>query len=360
MTKLLHDLTEPLLQSILWDEKEIQIVVTGAGKVVHHSPSAEATFQWSLLPESTLFELLGEAGSEWKECLLGLGSGELEGFQRMNFSWPGGEKVRHFEGTLHRLEEEDLYFFRIREIAERFGLGDDSTIRQQARDLVESLNHELRTPLTRMVGLAAMIADAAPEVGELSRKIKENGLRLAATLESIQKAARLEDQEEGSNLVARVVELLESHGKRMGMKIIDSQTGPKTPCSEIDARAQVLVVEDDPGIQTILKHVLRKTFSVTVVGDGETALKVAADQEFDLVLMDIGLPRMDGVEALRHLREMPAYENVPIVAISGYTSAAERERFCARGFDEFIAKPFEPEGLVGRLEALLEGVNQPQ
>jgi len=98
---------------------------------------------------------------------------------------------------------------------------------------------------------------------------------------------------------------------------------------------------------------------VTAVSDGEMALRHAQETAYDIVLLDINLGGgPSGADVLRRLRAQPAYENVPIAAVTAYALPGDRERLLKMGFDAYLDKPFAPEDLDELMEQLL-AVAQP-
>lgn len=113
----------------------------------------------------------------------------------------------------------------------------------------------------------------------------------------------------------------------------------------------ILIVDDDPVLQVLLPAVLEKAGYLTqIVEDGAAALGIAAN--FDLVLIDLHMPVMDGVETTRRIRADAAASHVAIVAMSADSSTAELERCLAAGIDEFLTKPFDLEVLLSSVERL--------
>jgi len=106
--------------------------------------------------------------------------------------------------------------------------------------------------------------------------------------------------------------------------------------------AQVLVVEDNEKNMKLFRDVLQaagyKTIEATTAGQ---ALDLAATNRPDLVLMDIQLPDMDGLEALRRLRADERTADTPVVALTALAMEGDRERFLAAGFDGYISKPVD-------------------
>src|SRR5436190_19433583 len=115
--------------------------------------------------------------------------------------------------------------------------------------------------------------------------------------------------------------------------------------------ARVLVVEDDVDIAGVLRRSLDKDgYDVRVAGDGEAALEQAAVFEPDAVVLDLGLPKLDGVEVCRRLR---ADGDVPILVLTARHALESRVEGLDSGADDYLVKPFERDELLARLRALL-------
>ncbi len=115
--------------------------------------------------------------------------------------------------------------------------------------------------------------------------------------------------------------------------------------SETTSR-RILVIEDDPEIQYLLSVVLDgDDREIVAVGDGATAQRALASGPFDLVLLDLILPDLDGRTLLTRLREDPATATVPVVVISARSDADIREDCYGLGADAYVEKPFDPESL---------------
>jgi two-component system, cell cycle response regulator DivK len=117
---------------------------------------------------------------------------------------------------------------------------------------------------------------------------------------------------------------------------------------------RVLVVEDnDRNLKLVRDVLVHAGFDVVEARSGEQGVMLARETPPDLVLMDLGLPGMDGTEALRLLRESPATAGIPVVAVTAYAMPADRERSRAAGFDGYLTKPLDvlalPEQVRGYL-----------
>lgn len=113
----------------------------------------------------------------------------------------------------------------------------------------------------------------------------------------------------------------------------------------------VLVVEDNDDTSFMLRTVLtRKGYRVVEAWDGKQAVGVAEDEELDLILLDLQLPRLNGIGVIHRLRHNAKLENVPIVIITGQDPEKYRNSAIAEGCDDFLLKPID----FDRLDALLD------
>src|SRR5690348_16434904 len=111
----------------------------------------------------------------------------------------------------------------------------------------------------------------------------------------------------------------------------------------MDRPLHVLVVDDDPDMRGTLRILLRLWGHLAAeAADGNTALGMAATFRPDAVLLDIGLPGLDGYEVGRRLRQVPGLGNVFLVAITGYGRPEDVAACGAAGFDHHLLKPFDP------------------
>jgi len=113
----------------------------------------------------------------------------------------------------------------------------------------------------------------------------------------------------------------------------------------------ILIVEDEPSIAEVVSLYLRRAgYQVTVVGDGEAALAVLAKQVPDLVVLDLMLPKVDGLEITRWLR---ARGDTPIIMLTARRDEPDRIAGLEMGADDYVVKPFSPQELVSRVRAVL-------
>jgi len=119
---------------------------------------------------------------------------------------------------------------------------------------------------------------------------------------------------------------------------------------------RVLVAEDNAVNQMVVRRMLERLgHSVRVVEDGLQAVAVVAEEDFDLVLMDVQMPELDGIEATRRIRSSGgAWAGVPIIALTAHAMAGDRERTLAAGLDGYLTKPLSPMALQEALAQLEE------
>jgi two-component system cell cycle response regulator DivK len=120
--------------------------------------------------------------------------------------------------------------------------------------------------------------------------------------------------------------------------------------------ARILVVEDNPLNLKLVRDVLQIAgYDVVEARSGEEGLSAAREAPPDLVLMDLQLPGIDGTETMRRLRDGLLAKDVPVVAVTAFAMAEDRERVALAGFDGHIAKPISVRALPGLIEEYLAG-----
>ena len=117
----------------------------------------------------------------------------------------------------------------------------------------------------------------------------------------------------------------------------------------------ILVIEDNEMNRDMLCRRLKKRgYSVRSAVNGKEGMAITETMQPDLVLLDIGLPVMDGWEAIRLLKASAATCQIPVIALTAHAMMGDRERVIAAGFDEYDTKPVEFERLVGKIQSLLK------
>lgn len=124
--------------------------------------------------------------------------------------------------------------------------------------------------------------------------------------------------------------------------------------------SRILVVEDNDLNLRLVRDVLQHAGYVVVEArTGEQGVALAQDDPPDLILMDLGLPGIDGTEALRELRSSPITASVPVVAVTAFAMAEDRQRTLSAGFDGYLTKPLGVRALPEQVRSYLEGREPP-
>jgi CheY-like chemotaxis protein len=121
------------------------------------------------------------------------------------------------------------------------------------------------------------------------------------------------------------------------------------------AGARVLLAEDEPVNRELTAELLREVgLEVELAEDGAIAVERVRERRYDLVLMDMQMPRLDGPDATRALRQLPQARGLPVVALTANAFAQDRARCLEAGMDDFIAKPVDPDQLFATVALWLK------
>src|SRR5215218_2278810 len=121
-----------------------------------------------------------------------------------------------------------------------------------------------------------------------------------------------------------------------------------------DISHRIVVVDDEPGVALLLRRVLEaEGHRVTVARDGREGLALVAAQPPDLVVLDLDMPHIGGLEVCRRLKQAPATRLLPVLILTGRSAAEARLRAWEAGADDFLTKPFETLDVVARCRSLL-------
>jgi CheY-like chemotaxis protein len=119
---------------------------------------------------------------------------------------------------------------------------------------------------------------------------------------------------------------------------------------------KILYVEDnDDNIYMLEKRLKRAGFTVLIARDGAQGVAMAAAELPDLILMDLGLPVLDGWEATRRIKAAPQTKHIPVIALTANAMTGDREKAIAAGCDDSDTKPVDLPRLLGKIHALVPG-----
>lgn len=114
---------------------------------------------------------------------------------------------------------------------------------------------------------------------------------------------------------------------------------------------KVLVVEDDTlNMELVVEIIKAAGFEVSKAWNGKEAVGMAEKQVYDLIIMDIQLPDMDGVETANIIKSKPGHRDVPVIALTAFAMKGDRERFLGAGFSDYVPKPVDVDAFMKALE----------
>ena len=119
-------------------------------------------------------------------------------------------------------------------------------------------------------------------------------------------------------------------------------------------KEKILIVEDNLLNMRLLEMTLRaKNYTLLKATDGEEALDIAMREQPDLIIMDIQLPKLSGLEVTRKLRETPVFSRTPIIAVTAYAMKGDKERVIESGCDAYLSKPINTRQLPEMIAEML-------
>lgn len=133
----------------------------------------------------------------------------------------------------------------------------------------------------------------------------------------------------------------------------DAPVFPNASPSENEGKTKALVVDDVADVTEMLSVFLTLAgYEVVTAHSASVALAAARETRFDVVISDIGMPQMNGYQLAEALREIPGYEAVPMVAVTGFSMYDDHERSLRSGFNAHLTKPIDPDVLFQLIERL--------
>ena len=124
-------------------------------------------------------------------------------------------------------------------------------------------------------------------------------------------------------------------------------------------KEKILIVEDNPQNMRLIEMVLRaKGYTLLKATDGEEALDMALRELPALIIMDIQLPKLSGLEVTRKLKKTPAFSHIPIIALTAYAMKEDKERFIGGGCNAYLPKPINTRELPGVIAEMLHNTKR--
>lgn len=131
---------------------------------------------------------------------------------------------------------------------------------------------------------------------------------------------------------------------------VKNTENPKALLATQHAGKRILLVEDEPTNQRLFEAIINGTGLDTVIaGDGVEALSRVKQESFDLILMDVQMPKMDGLETTQEIRKLPDLQSIPVIAMTGNAFAEDQERCLQAGMNDFLSKPVKPVDLYSKI-----------
>lgn len=120
--------------------------------------------------------------------------------------------------------------------------------------------------------------------------------------------------------------------------------------------AKIIIIDDEREFVEMLGLRLRRSggYEVIPAFDGEEGLKAAQEQKPDLIMLDVMMPKMDGYEMLKRLKENEATKKIPVIVLTASTASSTTDKFIALGVNDFVIKPFEAPALMAKIKKVLE------
>jgi adenylate cyclase len=218
------------------------------------------------------------------------------------------------------------------------------------------LRHDLRTPLNAIKGYSELIIEEAREDGR-EDLLSDAGKLLAAAEQLLGQIDKLVGLTDAEGLASpEITPIIGSPSRSLIDQIMHSiQPITPKPRRELSLSSRILVVDDMEANRELLSRRLgRDGHAVSVASDGLSALELVSKTEFDLVLLDLMMPDINGFDVLRRLKDDPAARHIPVIMISALDEIDSIVRCIEAGAEDYISKPFDPVLLGARIDASLE------
>ncbi len=192
----------------------------------------------------------------------------------------------------------------------------------------------------------------------ISRRYEGTGLGLTLVKKMVElmngRIEVLSEEQKGSTFSIIVPGLLLYDKKEIEEEVIDVMIENALRKSR-EHDLEILLVEDSHINAEVAMNFLKDFSKIDYAEDGLTAVKLASEKHYSLILMDINLgPGMDGVNVCTKIKQIKGYENVPIVALTGYALSGDKDNFLSLGFDFYLAKPFTKQQLIGEVSQIIK------
>ncbi|WP_152047204.1 adenylate/guanylate cyclase domain-containing protein [Aureimonas psammosilenae] len=214
---------------------------------------------------------------------------------------------------------------------------------------IRKLRHDLRTPITSILGYGELVAEEAADDGQaaLAGRLEEviaSAQRLLQTLDRL-----------SAFLPSNTTSLPEAHPACEAGDVVGIIPAPSRNAAPNAIHGRILVVDDNPAMRDLIERRLtREGHEVTVCGSGEEALARASEGGVDLIMLDLLMPGIDGLEVLRRLKAEAGATPMPVIVMSALNEAEAAVRCIEAGADDYLSKPLDETLLRARIGSSLE------
>jgi serine/threonine protein kinase/CheY-like chemotaxis protein len=214
---------------------------------------------------------------------------------------------------------------------------------------------ELRSPLDEVLtSTDRLIIEAEREARQSQvsdlRNIRAAGRKLRAFIEDITSFTRVENKKQATTLMASAVSTTLSDALTEG-----NSTGENIlPAWETEFGSLLVVDDNEMNRDVLSRYLVRHGHRVATAGSGREALRILGERYFDLVLLDIMMPEMDGYEVLDHLKSNKSLRNIPVIFISAVDDTSSKIKAFKSGGVDYVTKPFQADEVVARVENQLK------
>ena len=125
---------------------------------------------------------------------------------------------------------------------------------------------------------------------------------------------------------------------------------------QVDTKKKVLIVDDEPNVRRLLRSILSNTFDVVEAEDGRQAIEIAVTQQPDVILMDMMMPRMDGLTACYAIKNNPATKSIPVIMVTAIGFELNIKLSQQMGATGYVTKPFSTQDLLDKITQVLQSI----
>lgn len=124
----------------------------------------------------------------------------------------------------------------------------------------------------------------------------------------------------------------------------------------VETKKKVLVVDDEPNVRSLSRRILSQSFNVIEAEDGRQAIEIASTQNPDIILMDIMMPKMDGITACHKIKNNPLLKSIPVIMVTAIGFELNIKLSLRIGAQGYVTKPFVPTDLIDNIRRVLQDV----